>query len=178
MDIELIEERFEKYYPFTAFLFMIFLPFIGGSASQIREGLLGISLSFVAVPMALLGIYAITEIGASVRNQYSEIRDQGDKQIALLRKNQDKIENTKDLLDIDNKIIQIRTHIYGHQDSRYLIFILRSFSALVLTLAISFVRLEEIMDIYTWVFMYITFTYSIYYSFRAFFDILTGMEFF
>lgn len=176
MDIEKIGAFFKKYYGWLAFIFLMGLLYFGQIPIDIQQKLFSISLVLIAVPFALLAIYAITEIGKSVKIQYSKIRKGIEKEIKELREKQDKIKDIKKLIELDEEILALRQDIGGHQDSRFFIFILKSSIATGLTLALSMISLEKFVDVPTWLAMYITMNYAIYQFLRAFFDILTAMR--
>jgi len=157
--------KFEKPNLQTIFIVggAVLLWFISSKGLDMSGLLILLSSIFLAFPLILLSIFIVPSIRKSIKNHYKIRRKEINKEIIKLRKEQDKITDLKELIDIDQEIGQIRLGLLGVKSTRFERCIAGTLILFTLTISVFYLDLGILIDTSNNILSTVFFVWGLYY---------------
>jgi len=118
---------------------------------------------FLAFPFILLTVFAVPYIRTSIKRYYRKERDQINRNIKEIRKEQEKITDIKKLIELDQEVLTAREELRGVKSNRFEKSSIYSIVWFSLSLLIIYLDLGIYLDIQSKIIGTIAFFVGVYY---------------
>jgi cytochrome c biogenesis protein CcdA len=155
---------------------LFILWFIQTKEINVSEPLKIISIALLIFPLTFLTIFAIPSIKKSIKNYYKEKRTGINKEINKIKREQGKIEDIEELINLDKEILSLREELRGVQSNKFERNIVLSIIWLILTFFIFYLNLGIYISTPTNMIGAITFLAGLYFLIDMLKTLLNNLE--